>query len=46
MKDKEQIINKFHEIKELGYVKSKSRHNTGIGKTFEDYIFNSIREAL
>lgn len=38
MKDKEQIINKFHEIKELGYVKSKRRHNTGIGKTFEDYI--------
>ncbi len=38
MKDKEQIINKFNAVKELGFVKSHRKNNTGIGKTFEDYV--------
>jgi len=32
------IINEFHRIKELGFIKSNRKHNTGIGKTFEDYL--------
>lgn len=38
MKDKEQIINKFNAVKEMGFVKSHRKNNTGIGKTFEDYV--------
>ena len=38
MTDKDFIVEKFFKIKDLGYVKSRRRHNTGIGKTFEDYI--------
>lgn len=36
--DKEKIIAEFKRIQDLGFVKSKRRHNTGIGKTFEDYL--------
>lgn len=38
MKDKEQIISKFKAVKNLGFVKSHRKNNTGIGKTFEDYV--------
>ena len=38
MRDKELIINEFNRIKALGYLKSRRTHNTGIGKTFEDYL--------
>ena len=36
--DKEFIISQFHKVKELGYVRSRRPSNTGIGKTFEDYV--------
>jgi hypothetical protein len=36
--DKEKIITEFNRIKELGFIQSKRKHNTGIGKTFEDYL--------
>ncbi len=36
--DKEKIIARFQEVKALGYVTSHRSNNTGIGKTFEDYI--------
>lgn len=32
------MINAFHKVKALGWVKSHRIHNTGIGKTFEDYM--------
>lgn len=35
---KEQLIEKFQKIKALGFVSSHRKNNTGIGKTFEDYI--------
>lgn len=38
MKHKEQLVEKFHKVKALGFVKSRRKHNTGIGKTFEDYV--------
>ncbi len=38
MNDKEYIINKFKHIKSLGFIPSNRNNNTGIGKTFEDYI--------
>ena len=38
MTNKERIISKFKAVKDLGYVKSRRRNNTGIGKTFEDYV--------
>ena len=38
MKDKEYIIKRFKAVKKLGYVKSRRRNNTGIGKTFEDFV--------
>ena len=38
MTNKEKIISRFRAVKKLGYVKSHRRNNTGIGKTFEDYI--------
>lgn len=38
MNDKDKIINAFNKVKALGWVKSHRSNNTGIGKTFEDYI--------
>lgn len=38
MKNKKQIIEQFRKVKNLGFVKSNRKNNTGIGKTFEDYI--------
>lgn len=38
MIDKEKIIEEFKRINSLGFVKSRRKHNTGIGKTFEDYL--------
>lgn len=38
MIDKNKIISEFKRIKKLGFVKSNRSHNTGIGKTFEDYL--------
>ena len=35
---KELIIDRFRKVKELGFVKSNRKNNTGIGKTFEDYV--------
>ncbi len=35
---REQIIERFKQVKALGFVRSTRRNNTGIGKTFEDYI--------
>ena len=32
------IIEKFNEVKKIGYVKSHRENNTGIGKTFEDFM--------
>lgn len=36
------IIREFKRIKDLGFLLSRRSHNTGIGKTFEDYL--SIKE--
>lgn len=36
--EREQIIERFHQVKALGFVKSNRSNNTGVGKTFEDYI--------
>ena len=38
MENKDFIISKFKEVKSLEYVPSNRANNTGIGKTFEDYI--------
>ena len=38
MTNKEQIIRTFRKVKKLGWVESHRRSNTGIGKTFEDYM--------
>lgn len=38
MKNKKKIIEEFQKVKALGFVKSNRKNNTGIGKTFEDYI--------
>lgn len=38
MKSKELITKRFQEIKAMEFIPSKRRHNTGIGKTFEDYL--------
>lgn len=35
---KDLIIARFREVKALGYVTSHRSNNTGIGKTFEDYV--------
>lgn len=46
--NKEKMIEAFNAVKKLGYVKSNRKNNTGIGKTFEDYvgvIENNIDEA-
>lgn len=36
--EKEKIINAFNLVKARGFVASRRENNTGIGKTFEDYI--------
>lgn len=36
LKAKESFINDFNKIKSLGFIISHRKHNTGIGKTFED----------
>lgn len=36
--NKDLIIERFREIEKLGFVPSNRSNNTGIGKTFEDYI--------
>lgn len=39
MKDrKELIVERFLQVRNLGFVKSRRKNNTSIGKTFEDYI--------
>ena len=39
MKDrKDLIIERFLQVKNMGFVKSRRKSNTGIGKTFEDYV--------
>ena len=38
MTNKEKIIDAFHKVKAMGWVKSRRSNNTGIGKTFEDYV--------
>lgn len=38
MTNKQFIISQFQKVKKLGFVKTHRRNNTGIGKTFEDYI--------
>lgn len=38
MTDKDKIIAAFHKVKALGWVESNRSNNTGIGKTFEDYV--------
>lgn len=46
--DKEKIIEAFKLVKHRGFVKSNRKNNTGIGKTFEDYVGvveNNIDEA-
>lgn len=37
-RDRDLMVERFHTIKNLGFVKSRRSNNTGIGKTFEDYI--------
>lgn len=36
--NREKMIKRFHQVKALGFVKSNRKNNTGIGKTFEDYV--------
>lgn len=36
--NKEFMTERFLRVKALGYVRSNRKHNTGIGKTFEDYL--------
>ena len=38
MTNEEKIIEKYFQVKALGWVVSRRRNNTGIGKTFEDYV--------
>lgn len=38
MTNKQFIIEQFRKVKKLGFVQSHRKNNTGIGKTFEDYI--------
>ena len=44
----QKIEKEFNRIKGLGFIKSNRVHNTGIGKTFEDYLGvkeNNIKDA-
>lgn len=34
----ELIIKRYKEVEKMGFIPSNRKHNTGIGKTFEDYI--------
>lgn len=48
MNNKEKIIDHFRRVKAMGWVRSNRSNNTGIGKTFEDYvgvIENNIADA-
>jgi hypothetical protein len=36
--DRQFIIGEFQKVKAKGFIKSNRKNNTGIGKTFEDYI--------
>lgn len=36
--DKQKMIERFRNVKKLGFIKSNRKNNTGIGKTFEDYV--------
>lgn len=38
MSNKENMIAHFHKVQSMGWIKSRRRNNTGIGKTFEDYV--------
>lgn len=38
MTNKQFIVAQFRKVKKLGFVPSRRKNNTGIGKTFEDYI--------
>jgi len=38
MIDKRKIVSEFNRIKSLGYLPSRRKKDTGIGKTFEDYL--------
>lgn len=38
MANKNKIIKEFKRIKSLGFIKSRRLNDTGIGKTFEDYL--------
>lgn len=38
MSNRENMIAHFHQVQAMGWVKSRRRNNTGIGKTFEDYV--------
>lgn len=38
MTNREKMIEAFYKVKNLGWVESHRRNNTGIGKTFEDYV--------
>jgi hypothetical protein len=38
MANKNKVIKEFKRIKALGFIKSKRLNDTGIGKTFEDYL--------
>lgn len=38
MTNKDKIIAQFRKVQKLGWVLSRRRNNTGIGKTFEDYV--------
>ena len=42
MLNSEKITREFKRIQSLGFIKSNRAHNTGIGKTFEDYL--GVRE--
>ena len=38
MSNKENMIASFRKVQAMGWVKSRRHNNTGIGKTFEDYV--------
>ena len=38
MNNKQKLIVRFRTVKSLGFIPSNRKHNTGVGKTFEDYM--------
>jgi hypothetical protein len=38
MANRHKVIKEFKRIKSMGYIKSRRKNDTGIGKTFEDYL--------